>query len=113
MGYLGVELPATDRVYHCLERDQENGKVCLEWMHRARLYLSYKEEKSKEKDQGFRCYTLTWESLSSDSRLVDCFENGQYHGHWYVFAKLNSRNCIISVKAYNEYSKIFKNNLGT
>ncbi|CAH1402416.1 unnamed protein product [Nezara viridula] len=83
LGYLGVELPSTDRVYHCLEQDQEDGKVCLEWMHRARLYLSYKEEKSKGKEQGFRCYTLTWESLSTDTRLVDCFENGQFHGHWY------------------------------
>lgn len=51
-GYLGVNLPPTDRVFPCLAENRKNGKVCLEWMHRARLYLSYKEE--QEKDTLFR-----------------------------------------------------------
>ncbi|CAB0003221.1 unnamed protein product [Nesidiocoris tenuis] len=98
-GYLGVNLPPTYRVFPCLAENRKNGKVCLEWMHRARLYLSYKEE--QEKDTLFRCYTFTWESLSEDTLLTDCFENGEQHGHWWgsVLRRyfINSRGVAISV----------------
>lgn len=50
--------------------------VCLEWMHRARLYLSYNQK------EGFRCYRFTWQSLHPDTILTDCFENGGQYGHW-------------------------------
>ncbi|KAL1117500.1 hypothetical protein AAG570_003819 [Ranatra chinensis] len=79
LGYLGVDLPVADRVFECLPQDQAaaEGAVCLEWMHMARLYLSYQQK------QGFRCYRFTWLSLRHDTLLTDCFKNGDQHGHWY------------------------------
>ncbi|XP_073978465.1 myogenesis-regulating glycosidase isoform X2 [Rhodnius prolixus] len=77
LGYLGVDLPSGDTVYHCLPKDQKPDMVCLEWMHRARLYLSYNQK------EGFRCYRFTWQSLHPDTILTDCFENGGQYGHWY------------------------------
>uniref|UniRef100_A0A0K8T0D7 Family 31 glucosidase KIAA1161 n=1 Tax=Lygus hesperus TaxID=30085 RepID=A0A0K8T0D7_LYGHE len=81
LGYLGVHLPQNDRVFPCLHSNNRKGKLCLEWMHKARLYLSYKEE--KEGDTQFRCYTFTWQSLHPDTLLTDCYENREQHGHWY------------------------------
>lgn len=69
-------MPSGDTVYHCLPKDQKPDMVCLEWMHRARLYLSYNQK------EGFRCYRFTWQSLHPDTILTDCFENGGQYGHW-------------------------------
>lgn len=78
LGYLGVELPETDRVFHCLPQDQRSdGSVCMEWMHKARLYLSYSGHDS------LRCYHITWVSLDPDLHPTDCYEDGDNYGHWY------------------------------
>lgn len=78
LGYLGTELPDTDRVYNCLpENERSDGSVCMEWMHHARLYLSYSEA------SGLRCYRITWLSLDPNLRPTDCYEDGDDYGHWY------------------------------
>ncbi|XP_014249264.1 myogenesis-regulating glycosidase isoform X3 [Cimex lectularius] len=83
LGYLGVDLRGDDRVHQCLPQDQKKDIVCLEWMHRARLYLSYSQMEIKGQKGDFRCYRFTWESLHPNTQLTDCFENGKQHGHWY------------------------------
>ncbi|XP_075219236.1 myogenesis-regulating glycosidase isoform X2 [Lycorma delicatula] len=77
LGYLGTELPETDRVFHCLPQNQKAGSVCMEWMHKSRLYLSYSGQ------DGLRCYHITWVSLDPDLHPTDCYEDGDNYGHWY------------------------------
>lgn len=79
LGYLGVGVLQSEKVYHCLDADQKHdGSVCMEWMQKVRLYLK------AEKDQGdLRCYRLSWISLSDSFNPTDCFEEGGDFGHWY------------------------------
>ncbi|RZF49272.1 hypothetical protein LSTR_LSTR002893 [Laodelphax striatellus] len=78
LGYLGVQLPDTDRVFHCLPNDQKSdGSVCMEWLNHARLYLNYRES------AGLRCYHITWLSLEPGDFPTDCYEDGGDFGHWY------------------------------
>lgn len=78
LGYLGVQLPDTDRVFHCLPNDQKSdGSVCMEWLNHARLYLNYRES------EGLRCYHITWLSLEPGDFPTDCYEDGGDFGHWY------------------------------
>ncbi|XP_039291821.1 myogenesis-regulating glycosidase-like isoform X2 [Nilaparvata lugens] len=78
LGYLGVQLPDTDRVFHCLPNQQKSdGSVCMEWLNHARLYLNYRES------AGLRCYHITWTSLQPAEFPTDCYEDGGDYGHWY------------------------------
>lgn len=74
-GRLGTTLNY-DKVYPCL--DEVNGSVCLEWMNRARLYLSF-----YERPGGVKCYNIHWMSLSGSVAPTDCYDWNSESGHWY------------------------------
>ncbi|KAJ8965872.1 hypothetical protein NQ314_003852 [Rhamnusium bicolor] len=66
-----------DKVFPCLPMDKKkDGSICLEWMHRARLYLNFYELK-----EDIKCYNLRWISLSDSVSPTDCFD--MTNGHWY------------------------------
>ncbi|KAJ8985628.1 hypothetical protein NQ317_015123 [Molorchus minor] len=66
-----------DKVLSCLPADQrKDGSICLEWMHRARLYLSFYNLANDVK-----CYNLHWISLSDSLAPTDCFD--MTSSHWY------------------------------
>ncbi|KAJ8914957.1 hypothetical protein NQ315_002481 [Exocentrus adspersus] len=72
---LGVTIKY-DKVLPCLPINKRNdGSICLEWMHRARLYLHYYEL------HGVKCYNLKWISLSQNIAPTDCFD--MTNSHWY------------------------------
>lgn len=76
-GELGTEINS-DLVFKCLQENEYNdGSVCMEWMHRARLYLRFRTPHA-----GVRCYQITWESLSFNVDPRDCFDWSS-GGHWY------------------------------
>ncbi|KAL1454114.1 hypothetical protein WDU94_010398 [Cyamophila willieti] len=79
LGFLGVGLRASEKVYPCLEQDQLKDTVCMEWIHKARFYL-----KAEKNQSDLRCYRITWLSLPNSSYdPTDCFEEGGTYGHWY------------------------------
>ncbi|KAG5886008.1 hypothetical protein JTB14_018425 [Gonioctena quinquepunctata] len=66
-----------DIVLPCLPVDvKDDGSRCLEWMHRARLYLSHHDF-----GNNLSCYNLRWISLSEKVPLTDCFDMS--NSHWY------------------------------
>ncbi|CAG9817998.1 unnamed protein product [Phaedon cochleariae] len=66
-----------DKVLPCLPRDNKHdGSLCLEWMHRARLYLDF-----HDLDDAVKCYNLRWISLSDSVPPTDCFDLSA--AHWY------------------------------
>ncbi|XP_057651254.1 myogenesis-regulating glycosidase [Diorhabda carinulata] len=66
-----------DIVLNCLPKDsREDGSLCLEWMNRARLYMSFYNLGSDVK-----CYNLQWVSLSDNLAPTDCFDMS--NAHWY------------------------------
>ncbi|CAG9857402.1 unnamed protein product [Phyllotreta striolata] len=66
-----------DNVLPCLSKDQRNdGSLCLEWMNRARLYLSFADLGSDVKR-----YNFEWIALSEDFHPTDCFDMS--NAHWY------------------------------
>ncbi|XP_018567026.1 myogenesis-regulating glycosidase isoform X2 [Anoplophora glabripennis] len=66
-----------EKVLPCLPTNKRHdGSICLEWMHRARLYLDYYELEGQVK-----CYNLKWISLSPDVSPTDCFDMA--NSHWY------------------------------
>lgn len=68
-----------DKVHPCLAQDERNdGSICFEWMHRARLHLDYYELNSE-----LKCYNLKWTSLSDEIYPTDCIDISQSAGHWY------------------------------
>ncbi|KAK6631555.1 hypothetical protein RUM44_006083 [Polyplax serrata] len=76
-GYLGTTINS-NLVFKCLKRDEYNdGSVCMEWMHRARLYLRFRSP-----HPGVRCYQITWQSLNYYVNPTDCFDWSR-GGHWY------------------------------
>ncbi|XP_067010268.2 myogenesis-regulating glycosidase isoform X2 [Anabrus simplex] len=75
-GHLGTGL-GQDTAFRCLQKDELNdGSVCMEWMHKSRLYIHYKQIGSS------RCYRITWQSLSEGLFPTDCYD-WSGHGHWY------------------------------
>ncbi|XP_017773034.1 PREDICTED: uncharacterized family 31 glucosidase KIAA1161 isoform X2 [Nicrophorus vespilloides] len=76
-GRLGTTLNY-DKVLPCLAEDDRNdGSICMEWMHRARLYLHF-----YELHEDVRCYNMKWISLSKDLEPTDCIDLHE-SGHWY------------------------------
>ncbi|PSN44064.1 hypothetical protein C0J52_15921 [Blattella germanica] len=76
-GHLGIHL-GSDRAFRCLPQDiKDDMSVCMEWMHKTRLYMNYTEHR------GVRCYHITWESLREDFYPTDCYDWSEGHGHWY------------------------------
>ncbi|PNF28508.1 hypothetical protein B7P43_G14787 [Cryptotermes secundus] len=72
-GHLGMHLGG-DQAFRCLPNDiLDDRSVCMEWMHKARLYINYTEH------IGVRCYHVTWESLTSDFHPTDCYEWSDGH----------------------------------
>ncbi|KAL0271579.1 UNVERIFIED_CONTAM: hypothetical protein PYX00_008634 [Menopon gallinae] len=68
----------SDLVFKCLPEDELNdGSVCMEWMHRARLYLQFNNP-----HEGVFCYQITWKSLNPLVNPTDCFDWSK-GGHWY------------------------------
>ncbi|CAH1099618.1 unnamed protein product [Psylliodes chrysocephalus] len=66
-----------DNVLPCLPMDvRDDGSLCLEWMHRARLYLNFADLGTDVK-----CYNLQWISLSENLFPTDCFDMS--NAHWY------------------------------
>ncbi|KAK7791068.1 hypothetical protein R5R35_007157 [Gryllus longicercus] len=76
VGFLGQDL-GHDTAFACLPRDQIQEAACMEWMHKARLYMSYKEY------EGSKCYRIIWTSLSEDLAPTDCYDWTSEYGHWY------------------------------
>ncbi|KAJ9599273.1 hypothetical protein L9F63_010275, partial [Diploptera punctata] len=75
-GFLGRDL-GPDRAFHCLPQNiKDDSSVCMEWMHKTRLYMNYTEQRE------VRCYHITWESLREDFYPTDCYD-WSGHGHWY------------------------------
>lgn len=82
-GHLGVHLGG-DQAFRCLPHDiLDDVSVCMEWMHKARLYMNYTEH------VGVRCYHITWESLMSDFYPTDCYDWSDGRGHWYGGGQTN------------------------
>ncbi|XP_021930514.1 uncharacterized family 31 glucosidase KIAA1161 isoform X2 [Zootermopsis nevadensis] len=82
-GHLGVHLGG-DRAFRCLPHDiLDDVSVCMEWMHKARLYMNYTER------VGVRCYHITWESLMWDFYPTDCYDWSDGRGHWYGGGQTN------------------------
>ncbi|XP_050517920.1 myogenesis-regulating glycosidase [Diabrotica virgifera virgifera] len=66
-----------DNVLNCLPADnRDDGSLCLEWMHRARLYMNFFDLGSDVK-----CYNVQWIALSESLAPTDCFDMS--HSHWY------------------------------
>ncbi|XP_065224802.1 myogenesis-regulating glycosidase isoform X2 [Planococcus citri] len=79
LGHLGVDLPDTDRVYHCRPENVDNdGSLCFEWMDHARIKLHH-----VKKSGNLNCYYIRWYSLSDSINPTDCYEDGYQYGHWY------------------------------
>ncbi|XP_074028988.1 myogenesis-regulating glycosidase isoform X2 [Leptinotarsa decemlineata] len=73
---LGINLDY-DTVLPCLPIDnKDDGSLCLEWMHRARLYLNFHNF-----GDDLKCYNLRWISLNENIPLTDCFDMS--NSHWY------------------------------
>lgn len=65
-----------DTVNPCLPEDQlKDGSICMEWMHRARLYINLNVI-----NEDIKCYNLRWIALSN-IEPTDCIDFSS--SHWY------------------------------
>ncbi|KAG8223115.1 hypothetical protein J437_LFUL000536 [Ladona fulva] len=70
--------------YPCLPRDAPtDGSLCLEWMHKARLYMRYQAIPPGGDGGEMRCYQIEWHSLSDEVNPTDCYDWSTDKGHWY------------------------------
>lgn len=80
-GQLGTTLNYKT-VHACLPFDEwDDGSLCLEWMHRARLHMRMFHWPT---DDSIRCYNVHWMSLRSGIEPTDCYgSTPNKNGHWY------------------------------
>lgn len=77
-GILGTTM-TQPHAYNCLDENlRDDGSLCFEWMHQARLYLNY-----RELNPDVRCYSLQWIALNERISPTDCFDWNVGKGHWY------------------------------
>ncbi|KAK9874962.1 hypothetical protein WA026_005777 [Henosepilachna vigintioctopunctata] len=86
-----------DAVHPCLPRDQIEGSICLEWMQKARLYLT-----SYELESTVKCYNLKWTALADNDELTDCFIFSG-NEHWYGGGQ-NSESALLLEKRHHPFS---------